>query len=80
MPTFSWGAVAVRPSSVPSLHIVVPKKVFPRAVDRNRVTRRIRAALQKYPRVMASVRIYPREGALQAPFALLVADLARALE
>lgn len=80
MPTFPWGTVTVRPAHTFSLHIIVTKKTLRRAVDRNRVTRRIRAALQKLPHPRASVRIYPAQTTLTAPFAVLVADLARALE
>lgn len=76
---FSWGEVSVRPGRA-AVYIIVPKKIFPRAVDRNRVKRRFRAALQKLNLPKAHVRLNPARASLTVPFALIVQDLTHALK
>ena len=61
--------------------VVVSKKTLPRAVDRNRATRRAYAALRRLsPMPRAGVVVFPRREILKAPFAMLVADLVHALD
>jgi ribonuclease P protein component len=78
--TFSWGSISLYPSNVFMASVVVSKKTLPRAVDRNRATRRAYAALARVsPAPKLAVIVFPRREALKAPFTLLVADLAHAL-
>ncbi|GHG02050.1 ribonuclease P protein component [Deinococcus piscis] len=72
----------------PAAHIgiVVPKKVLPHAVDRNRVRRRVREALRTLPQSshgqpLPACRgiLFPTEAALHAPFGELQQALAAAM-
>jgi ribonuclease P protein component len=78
---FLWGSVTLYPSDSFKAAVVVSKKTLPHAVDRNRVTRRAYAALARLsPAPRIGVVIFLRREALQAPFGLIMKDLARALE
>jgi ribonuclease P protein component len=61
--------------------IVVSKKTLKRAVDRNRVRRRVREALRTLPGGLAPCRaiLLPNPGVLDVPFADLQAALVRAI-
>ena len=61
--------------------IVVSKKTLKRAVDRNRVRRRVREALRTLPGGLPPCRaiLLPNPGVLTVPFADLQAALARAI-
>ncbi len=61
--------------------IVVSKKTLKRAVDRNRVRRRVREALRTLPGGLPPCRaiLLPNPGVLEVPFAELQAALARAI-
>jgi RNase P protein component len=76
---FSWGAISVQLAPSFSIFIIVSKKTFPRAVDRNRAKRRIRAAVATHRSLRAVVRIYPNRATLTAPFVGLKRDLGDAL-
>lgn len=56
-------------------HIVVPKKLFPRAVDRNRAKRRVRAALRELGPDAPQGPIRPSPATARLPFV----ELKRAL-
>ena len=68
-----------RPRAI--IGIVVAKKTLKRAVDRNRVRRRIREALRTLPGGLPPCRaiLLPNPGVLSADFAQVQAALARAL-
>lgn len=61
--------------------IVVSKKTLKRAVDRNRVRRRVREALRTLPGGLPPCRaiLLPNPGVLEVPFAELQAALVRAI-
>ncbi|WP_428194406.1 ribonuclease P protein component [Deinococcus saxicola] len=61
--------------------IVVSKKTLKRAVDRNRVRRRVREALRTLPGGLPPCRaiVLPNPGVLTVPFTELQAALARAI-
>lgn len=62
-----------------TIGIVVPKKVLKRAVDRNRVRRRVREALRRAELPACRAIILPNASVLGAPFGELQAQLVRAL-
>lgn len=75
--TLRWAPV---PGQRHGLVIVTPKKVFRRAVDRNRVTRRCRALARAQlaaPPPSYHLSLLPRPGVLRAPYAELLADFAQ---
>ncbi len=61
---------------------VVPKKAMPRAVDRNKARRRVRAALMRLdlPRAPLSLVFTARPEAREAPFAAIEADVRALVE
>lgn len=62
------------------VRIVISKKIMPRAVDRNRARRRIRAALRVLPAPARPVSLYPTRATLAMPFPVLIADIAARLK
>jgi ribonuclease P protein component len=77
---FAWGSVSLYEALTFKASVVVSKKTLPRAVDRNRATRRAYAALKAAnPRAIGAV-VFPRREALTAPFASIVKDLRGALD
>ena len=72
---FSWGTASVYPSDTSYAAVVVSKKVFRRAVDRNRARRRVYAALRDTNAKQVSVVVHVRRDIVDATHAALVADL-----
>lgn len=86
-PLFTLRLAHYRPAYGQSWHphavvgIVVPKKVLKRAVDRNRVRRRLREALRTLPSLPACRAVfYPTPAVLEVPFADLQIALIQALK
>jgi ribonuclease P protein component len=64
------------------LHIIAPKKVFKRAVDRNKAKRRVRAALNQLKpdwRAALAGKLYTTREMLDLPFPELQAKIKHAL-
>lgn len=81
--TFLWGSASLYPTPSFKASVVVAKKTLPHAVDRNKVTRRVYAALKRVSRTRVpdiGVVVFPSREALRAPFEMIVKDLAHALE
>lgn len=79
---FSFGSVRILPGE-PKSAVIVSKKVFPRAVDRNRLRRRVYRALGSLcgrGLVARACIVYPDRKALVAPFETLASALQEALQ
>ncbi len=80
---YSWGSISLYPEKPGfKASVVVSKKTLPRAVDRNRATRRAYAALRKVFETRASntvAVVFPKKEVLIVPFGLMVEDLKKAL-
>lgn len=75
-----WGAVLRYPHDNFKASVVVSKKTLKKAHERNRLKRRVYAALEALtPRVPMKVVILPRSEALTLPLDTLKADLERVL-
>jgi ribonuclease P protein component len=51
-----------------SFYIVIPKKEIKKAVDRNKIKRRIRVVLQKVPKKPLQLKIFVTKQALYLPY------------
>jgi ribonuclease P protein component len=69
--SFRVRVVGGRNQNTPRFGFIVPKKVLPKAVDRNLIRRRIKAILTKHAGKLKSVDvlIFPSALALKKPFA-----------
>lgn len=75
---FDFGSISLHDGSN-QVAVVVSKRVFKRAVDRNRLRRRVAHALKKLRPLPTSCVVYPTQKALRADFSELVAALGDAL-
>ncbi len=74
--TFVWGTVVQYPTTTPQAAVVVSKKVFGRAVDRNRVRRRVYAALKgALTHTPHALVVYVRREIADTSHATIVSDL-----
>jgi ribonuclease P protein component len=73
--SFVWGSVSLTTAADFKAAVVVSKKIVKSAVDRNRVRRRVYAALAQAKPASGSFVVYPRAGALTVSPTLLVADI-----
>lgn len=77
----SWGSVSVYPEKS-GVAVVVSKKILSKAHDRNRLKRRLYAALDEAlsNSKMPGVVVYPRKEALTEKHTVLIEELKKALE
>ena len=79
---FRYGSISILALRAPKAAVVVSKKTYPRAVMRNRLRRRMYAAIREHirsGRIKGSVVIYPTQDALRADFDDIRKHLADAL-
>jgi ribonuclease P protein component len=77
---FSFGSISFYKDVEPKMKVIVSKKTARRAVDRNRIRRRLTHALAKlHPQVIHSVAVYPTKDALRTPFPELLQALGDAI-
>lgn len=79
---FSMRAIKTRPDQSVKATVVVTKKVLPRAVDRNKVKRRVREALQERitDKRGASLVLFTTRNALNANYNLIRKEIEECLE
>jgi ribonuclease P protein component len=77
---FKYGSVGFYTDSEPRIKVIVSKKIARRAVDRNRIRRRLTHALTKLrPQVIHSIVVLPTQDAARAPFSELLSALGDAV-
>lgn len=82
--SFSWGSIAVHPAPQTAVSVVISKKTLKKAHDRNRLRRRLYAAVGEALKgntanAGAALVLFPRAEALFTPLPALTSDIARAL-
>lgn len=75
---FDFGSISVHDGSG-QVAVIVSKRVFKRAVDRNRLRRRVAHALKRLHPLPFSCAVYPTQKALRVDFSTLVTALGDAL-
>ncbi len=75
---FNFGSISIH-EGVGQAAVIVSKRVFRRAVDRNRLRRRVIHALKRLSPLPASVVVYPLKEALAVKFSELAEALGTAL-
>lgn len=77
--SFPWGSVVYFSSPTPKAAVVVSKKIAKTAVMRNRLRRRLYAALREvYKTYPATVVVYPNKNSTTTPIPTLIADIMKA--
>lgn len=74
-----WGSISLYKSDIFKAAVVVSKKVTKSAPERNRIRRRLYAALRNFSDKKVSIVVYPRKDAETTPLTTIVNDLTEAL-
>lgn len=75
----SFASLSFFDTAPPGYAVIISKKTLRRAVDRNRLRRRMRHALGALPEPRYGIAVYPVREALHAPYAALSESLGKAM-
>ena len=76
---FEYGNISFFGTTPVQVSVIVSKKIARRAVDRNRIRRRVLHALRRVPPT-TSIVVYPTKEVLKAPFAELIGAFVKTLQ